>query len=99
MKARIDRLVTNSKTVITSEDDLADLVRLQEDWETTSQSREICREVCSKAEMHLKENTSIIDNYAMGDGVQFMVSTDVNIIRGTNRGLWVEDEADQWPPQ
>jgi hypothetical protein len=37
--------------------------------------------------MHLKENTSIIDNYAMGDGVQFMVSSDVNIIHGTNRGL------------
>jgi hypothetical protein len=39
MKARIDRLVTKSKTAMTSEDDLADLVRLQEEWETTRQSR------------------------------------------------------------
>ncbi|KAF4628512.1 hypothetical protein G7Y89_g9640 [Cudoniella acicularis] len=83
MKDRIDRLVTKSKTTITSEEDLADLVRLQEEWETTCQSREIC----SKAEMHLKENISTIDNYATGDAVQFMVSTDGSIIHGKNRGL------------
>jgi len=68
---------------MTSEEDLAELVRLQEEWETTRQSREIC----SKAEMHLKENISTIDNYATGDAIQFMVSTDGNIIHGKNRGL------------
>jgi hypothetical protein len=83
MKARIDRLVTKSKTTITSEEDIADLIRLQEEWETTRQSREIC----SKAEIHLKENISTIDNYATGDAVQFMVSTDGSIINGKNRGL------------
>jgi hypothetical protein len=83
MKDRIDRLVAKSKTVLASEEDLADLVRLQEEWETTRQSREIC----SKAEVHLKENISTIDNYATGDAVQFMVSTDGNIIHGKNRGL------------
>ncbi|KAH8751160.1 hypothetical protein BGZ57DRAFT_775119, partial [Hyaloscypha finlandica] len=83
MKSRIHQLVTKSKTAIISEEDFADLVRLQEEWETTCQSKEIC----SKAEIHLKENTSIIDNYATGDAVQFMVSTDGNILHGTNRGL------------
>jgi hypothetical protein len=83
MKARIDRLVTKSKTAITSEEDIADLVRLQEEWETTRQSRDIC----SKAEMHLKGNISTIDNYGTGDAMQFMVSTDGNIIHGKNRGV------------
>lgn len=83
MKSRIHQLVTKSKMAMISEEDLADLLRLQEEWETTCQSREIC----SKAEIHLKENTSVIDNYATGDAVQFMVSTNGNILHGTNRGL------------
>lgn len=83
MKDRLDRLVTKAKTAMTSEEDFADLVRLQEEWETTRQSREIC----SKAEMHLKENITTIDNYATGDAIQFMVSTDGNIVHGKNRGL------------
>ena len=83
MKDRIDRLVTKSKTAMTSEEDLADLIRLQEEWETTRQSREIC----SKAEIHLRENITTIDNYATGDAIQFMVSTDGHIIHGKNRGL------------
>ncbi|KAH7398112.1 hypothetical protein BKA64DRAFT_673566 [Cadophora sp. MPI-SDFR-AT-0126] len=83
MKSRIHQLVTKSKMAMISEEDLADLLRLQEEWETTCQSREIC----SKAEIHLKENTSVIDNYATGDAVQFMVSTNGNILHGTNRGV------------
>ncbi|KAH7309341.1 hypothetical protein BKA65DRAFT_519640 [Rhexocercosporidium sp. MPI-PUGE-AT-0058] len=83
MKSRIHQLVAKSKTAPISDEDLADLSRLQEEWETTCKSREIC----AQAEMHLKENTSVIDNYALGDAVQFMVSTDGNILHGTNRGL------------
>ncbi|KAE9367305.1 hypothetical protein N431DRAFT_348649 [Stipitochalara longipes BDJ] len=83
MKDRMDRLVTKSKTIMTSEEDFADLVKLQEEWETTRQSREIF----AKAEMHLKQNISTIENYATGDAIQFMVSTDGNIIHGKNRGV------------
>jgi len=83
MKDRMDRLVTKSKTMMTSEEDFADLIKLQEEWETTRQSREIF----AKAEMHLKENISTIENYATGDAMQFMVSTDGNIIHGKNRGV------------
>ena len=83
MKDLIDRLVTKSKTAMTSEEELADLVRLREEWETARQ----CIDICSKANIHLKENISTIDNYATGDAVQFMVSTDGNIIHGKNKGL------------
>jgi hypothetical protein len=83
MKELVDRLVAKSKTATSSEEDLADLARLQEEWETARQSRDIF----SKAEMHLKADISIIDNYATGDAVQFMVSTNGKTIHGKNRGL------------
>ena len=83
MKYLIDRLVVKSKTTMTSEEEVADLVRLREEWETARQ----CMDICYKADRHLKENISVIDNYATGDAIQFMVSTDGRIINGTNRGL------------
>jgi hypothetical protein len=55
MKDRMNRLVAKSKIMMTSEEDFADLVRLQEEWETTRQSREIC----AKAEMHLTDGNTI----------------------------------------
>jgi hypothetical protein len=83
MKDIMDRLVTKSKTAMTSEDEVADLTRLREEWETARQ----CMDICSKADNHLKENVSTIDNYATGDAIQFMVSTNGKIIHGKNRGL------------
>ena len=83
MQDLVDRLITKSKTAMTSEEDIADLARLQDEWKTARQ----CLDICSKADNHLKENISTIDNYATGDAVQFMVSTDGNIIHGKNRGL------------
>jgi hypothetical protein len=83
MRDIMDRLVTKSKTGMTTEDEVADLARLQEEWETTRQSVDIC----SKADNYLKENVSTIENYATGDAIQFMVSTNGKIIHGKNRGL------------
>jgi len=83
MKDLIDRMVTKSKTAMTSEEELADLLRLREEWETARQ----CMDICSKANTHLKENISDIDNYATGDAIQFMISTDGKILHGRNRGL------------
>jgi Fungal N-terminal domain of STAND proteins len=82
MKDIMGRLVTKSKTAMTSEDEVADLARLQEEWETVHQ----CMHICSKAGNHLN-NVSTIDNYATGDAIQFMVSTNGKIIHGKNRGL------------
>ena len=83
MRDVLARLVTKSKTAMTSEEDAADLVRLQEEWKTARQ----CVDICSKADIHLRESVSIIDNYATGDAVQFMVSTEGKTIHGKNRGL------------
>jgi hypothetical protein len=83
MQDLMDRLVTKSKTAMASEEDVADLGRLREEWETTRQ----CMDICARADTHLKENISTIDNYATGDAVQFMISTDGKTIHGKNRGL------------
>lgn len=79
----IDRLMAKSKAVTTSEEDLTHLARLRDEWSTARQ----CMDICSKADTHLKESISTIDNYATGDAIQFMVSTDGKTINGRNRGL------------
>lgn len=79
----IDRLMAKSKAVTASEEDFADLVKLRDEWDTARQ----CMDICSKADTHLKENVSTIDNYATGDTIQFMVSTNGKTINGRNRGL------------
>lgn len=68
-----------SKTAITSEEEYTDLVRLWEEWETAHK----CMDICSR----LNENMTIIDDYATGDALRFMVSTNGQIIQGKNRGL------------
>ena len=83
MADRIDRMVTKSTTVMSSDEDVADLVRLREEWETARQ----CMDICSKADTHLKQNITDIENYATGDAVQFMVSTNGMILHGKNKGL------------
>lgn len=79
----IDRLMAKSKTSTTSEEDLADLAKLRDEWDTARQ----CMNICSKADTHLKESITTVDNYGTGDAIQFMVSTDGKTIKGTNRGL------------
>jgi hypothetical protein len=77
-----DRLLAKSKREMTSEEYL-DLQRLRDEWDTARQ----CMDICSKADTRLRENVSTIENYATGDSVQFMVSTDGKTIHGKNRGL------------
>lgn len=83
MKDRINRLVAQSKTTMSSEEDRTELTRLQDEWETARE----CIDICSKADMNLRENVSTIENYGLGDAVQFMVSTDGKTLHGKNRGL------------
>ncbi|KIV81272.1 hypothetical protein PV11_03469 [Exophiala sideris] len=66
-----------------SAEDVADLSRLQEEWNATRQGMENI----FKADQFLAQTTSTIDNYALGDAVRFMVSTDGKTIRATNCGL------------
>lgn len=83
LKILMERIMTKSKTVTNSEEVIEDMRRLQEEWETTRQ----CMHICSKAGARLDENSSTIENYATGDAVQFMVSTNGTVIHGKNRGL------------
>jgi hypothetical protein len=83
MQDLMDHMVTKLKTTMSSKEDVAELARLRDEWETTRQ----CVDICSKADNHLKENITTIDNYATGDAVQFLVSTDGKTIHGKNRGL------------
>ena len=68
---------------MTSEDEISDLARLQDEWEAARHGLDIF----SKADNHLKENVSTFENYGTGDAIQFMVSTDGTIIHGKNRGV------------
>lgn len=78
-----ERLLAKSKTALTSEEEIEELSKLKDQWETTRQ----CIDICSKADRRMRENVSNIVNHSTGDAVQFMVSTDGNIINGTNKGL------------
>jgi hypothetical protein len=81
MRNLMDRMIKKSQSSMTSSDDLVDLSRLRDEWETTRQ----CIDICSKADTQLKVTT--VDNYATGDSVQFMVSSNGQVFHGKNRGL------------
>jgi hypothetical protein len=84
MKSHLEQWLTRSRIAATSTEELEYLdSRLRDQWETTRQ----CLGICSRADDHLKENISTIDNYATGDAIQFMVSTDGKTIHGKNNGL------------
>jgi hypothetical protein len=83
MQRIIERLVNKSKTLMSDKDEAAELATLQADWESARE----CIGICSKADMNLNENISIIDNFATGDdAVQFLVSTNNKTIHAKNRG-------------
>ncbi|GKT48505.1 uncharacterized protein ColSpa_08686 [Colletotrichum spaethianum] len=83
MQQLMDRLIEKSAAKMNSEHEVAQLATLREEWDTARQ----CLSICSSAENHVKENISIIDNYATGDDtVQFLVSTNGKTIHGKNRG-------------
>jgi hypothetical protein len=86
MQDILDRMMAKSNTTMTQED-TAHLAGLREEWKTARQ----CRDICSKADQHLKENISIIDNHATGDDtVQILVSNSTKTIHGKNRGYGVQ---------
>ncbi|CAM1503502.1 Fc.00g010930.m01.CDS01 [Cosmosporella sp. VM-42] len=77
------RLRMSSEDLITGEDK-TELIRLLDESETVRQ----CMSICTKADAHIQENVSIIDNYATGDEtVQFLASTNDKTINGRNRGF------------
>jgi hypothetical protein len=79
MRDVMDRLLAKSN----SDEDCQDLSRLRDEWETARQ----CLDICTRADSHLKENVSIIENHGNGDSLQFMVSANGKILHGKNRGM------------
>jgi hypothetical protein len=86
MQELMNRLIEKSAAKMNSKVEAAELTRLREEWTTARQ----CLDICSSAESHVKQNISIIDNYARGDDtVQFLVSTNGKTIHGKNRGFGI----------
>ncbi|KAH8658388.1 hypothetical protein BX600DRAFT_65483 [Xylariales sp. PMI_506] len=84
MSDLMNRMIEKSKTTTLSEEEVTDLTRLRDEWETALQ----CRNVYAKADSYLKDHRSVIENYASGDdSVQIMVSTNNKTLRGQNRGF------------
>ena len=77
------RLLDRSKALNVSDEERADAARLRDELAATRQGIDIC----SEAHKQLNQNVSVIDNYARGDAVQFMVSTSEKTIHGKNKGL------------
>jgi transposase-like protein len=82
MQGILDQMISKSSATMTQED-ASYLARLREELAVARQ----CRDICSRADQHLKDNISVIDNEATGDeAVQFLVSNDQKTIHGKNRG-------------
>lgn len=82
-KVLFNRLLDRTRVAMTSQQERQDLAQLHDQWEATQQSMNICSQAFHK----LRANASTIDNYAVGDAIQFMVSTDDRTVHGNNRGL------------
>ncbi|KAH7386962.1 hypothetical protein DE146DRAFT_666141 [Phaeosphaeria sp. MPI-PUGE-AT-0046c] len=83
MQDILGQIMSKSDGTMTQEDRKY-LGRLREEWETARQ----CRDICNKADQHLKNDISVIDNHATGDdAVQFLVSNSQKTIHGKNRGF------------
>ncbi|KAH3996966.1 hypothetical protein HBH98_053670 [Parastagonospora nodorum] len=82
MQDILERMMSKAGTTMAQED--ADyLGKLKGEWTAARQLQDIC----TKADRHLKENISVIDNHATGDdAVQFLVSNSQKTIHGKNRG-------------
>ncbi|KAJ3499708.1 hypothetical protein NLG97_g103 [Lecanicillium saksenae] len=82
-KELFDSLVSKVASAGGSQESATDIVRLRDELESARQSMSLV----SSASRELEKSVSIIENHATGDAVQFMVSTNGQILHGTNRGL------------
>ncbi len=78
----MDRLMAKSKTALSSPQDVAELGRLQEEWETAR----LCLDICSKANENATKVTINVFEYVKGDEdvLQFFASTTGKIVHARN---------------
>jgi len=82
LERHMEDLINRLKSKMGSEEGVAELAILQEEWGTARQ----CIDICSTA----GNNISVIDNYSTGDDtIQFLVSTKGKTIHGKNRGFGI----------
>ncbi|KAL0937440.1 uncharacterized protein CTRU02_207171 [Colletotrichum truncatum] len=83
MHKLMHQLMDKSTAKMINKDELEEFAKLQKEAATARQ----CLDICFRAESHVKENISIIDNYSTGDDtIQWLVSTNGKTIHGKNRG-------------
>ncbi|TQV90532.1 hypothetical protein IF1G_10855 [Cordyceps javanica] len=82
-KELFSNLVSKMAHMGSSQEAAADIARLRDELESARQSMNLV----SSASRELEKSVSVIENHATGDAVQFMVSTNGQILHGTNRGL------------
>ncbi|GAB1311858.1 hypothetical protein MFIFM68171_02068 [Madurella fahalii] len=85
LKSIMDRLMTKSKTALSSPQDAAELGRLQEEWETAR----LCLNICSKANENVTKITINVFENINGDKevLQFFASTTGKIVHAKNISL------------
>ena len=84
-KELFNRLAQTMSASVTSPADAEAIAGLREEWESTRESMDIL----STAGSYLGESTSVIENRALGDAFQIMVSANGKVLHGTN-------QADGW---
>lgn len=86
-RKEMDLLISRAKLSM-SDLDAANLERLRNERNTTSELMRICH----TADIRLQQKASVIENYATGDQtVQFLVSTNERTINGKNSGFgWAQ---------
>ncbi|KAJ6784627.1 hypothetical protein PWT90_04483 [Aphanocladium album] len=82
-KELFDGLMSKVASAGGSSEATTHIARLRDELESARQSLNLV----SSASRELEKSVSIIENHATGDAVQFMVSTNGQILHGTNRGL------------
>lgn len=83
MKALLDRMLNKLRVANASQEDITGLEGLRDEWEITCE----CRRICIRMGKDIDADVTKISNYAQGDVIQFIVSTDGNPIEGENKGL------------
>lgn len=80
-KELFNRLAQSMSASATSPTDAEAIAGLREEWESTRESMDIL----STAGSYLGQSASVIENRAIGDAFQIMVSANGKVLHGTNR--------------
>lgn len=81
MQDVMNQILSQSKTKPLCEKDEQELARLKDEWNTIQQ----CLDICSRADGHLRNEVSAIDDYGTGHASKVIVTTYDQLQHGKNR--------------